>query len=135
MVECFKLALISAIIGYVYALVLVQPGEALGWLFSFLKKRLTKKEIVEGAEIPEELKGLSVRSEKIVYHEHWLLKPLGACEKCVSGQIAMWLFLRQSIIGHYYLNNDTIFVIINHIFTICLSILLTLILKKLLLRL
>lgn len=136
-IEYLQIALISAVIGYTYSAVLIQPGEALHWLYRIFRYFLTRKEIKKGAEIPEELQGrVGYKPPKVIEteitHEHWLLKPLGACEKCTSGQVAMWLFLGHSIIDKYYLNNISIFVIVNHIFTICLAILLTILFKKIL---
>lgn len=133
---CLIIAVKSAIIGYVYSNILIQPGEILHWLYSYFQKKLTKVTI-SNTEIPEELRDMvGATTGKQIVKEHWLLKPLGACEKCTAGQIAFWMFLYHSIIQSYYYNyNYCIFTVINHIFTICVTILLTIIIKRLMLRL
>lgn len=135
MIHCLQIAVTAAIIGYVYAAILIQPGEALHWLYSLFRKYLTKTTIVD-TDVPEELRGIpGVVSHKEEVKEHWLLKPLGACEKCVSGQLAFWIFLLHQKIEYYYSGYDSIFTVINHIYTICLAILLTILIKKMFLRL
>lgn len=132
--ESILMAIMSSVIGYVYSSVLIQPGEILYPLFKHLRKALTKV-TYEEVELPEELKGLSLPEKREVSKEHWLLKPLGSCEKCTSGNISNWLFLFYSIIQSYYMAYGCIFTLANHVFTICLAILLTKILSKLMLRL
>lgn len=129
---CIVIAVKAAVLGYTYAEILIQPGEILHWLYRFFQRLLTRKEIVPGAEVPEELQdfGIEVKEREII-HEHWLLKPLGACAKCVSGQIALWLFLTEAIIHSYYSDYNCIFTVANHLFTICLAIIITRLIQKL----
>lgn len=113
----------ATIIGYVTSEILMQPGEVLHWLHRLLYKVFTR-EVTVSVEVPEELKG-RVSETKIEKKTHWLYKPLGGCVKCFAGQIAMWVFLHQSIILKYYYKYDSIFVVTNHLLTVCLTILIT----------
>lgn len=130
MLLSLEIAVKAAVIGYVYAAILIQPGEILHWLFRIFQKLLTTKEIIT-IDPPEELIGKVPATKREIIKEHWLLKPLGGCEKCTAGQISFWLFLYASIFQKYYLYNDSIFVITNHVFTICLTILITILIKRL----
>lgn len=131
-----KVAVMAAIIGYVYAEVLIQPGEALNWFYRILLKLLTKKTIEKSAEVPEELIGkVPQPTEKEIETKHWLLKPLGDCSKCVSGQLAFWIFLFYPLQLKFYFNYNCTFTLVYHLFTICLAILLTITLKQALMRL
>lgn len=51
----------------------------------------------------------------------WLFKPVVGCSKCVSGQIALW---------HYLFLSSFDYDIEQHIFIICLTILLTSTIKE-----
>lgn len=102
-----------AVIGYVYAGILTQPGEVLFLWSRWLHKRLRKTYMVPGTGVVKEVEQVK---------DHWLLKPLVACEKCVAGQMALWSYLVHSF-KHYKLGD--------HVFCICLAILLTVIIKKL----
>lgn len=97
------IAIISALIAFVYAVVLVQPGEILSGWSSF----------IFGATWNE-------HTEK----NHWIYKVLLGCEKCIAGQICLWWFLRRNFYSY------SIDKVIIHIFTICLGIFLTIIIKK-----
>lgn len=135
MIICIKIAFMAAVIGYVYARVLIQPGEVLSWLYRFFQKHLTRQIELPAAEIPDELKEIGFNKpgpKKTKTVEHWLLKPLGACEKCVSGQLALWFFVGYSILQSYNCIIDCIFTIPKLIFTICLSILITILFRRLL---
>lgn len=101
-----------AVVGYVYAGLLTRPGELLhGWSL-WLHKKLRKTHLAPGTGVAKEVE---------VIKDHWILKPLVACEKCVAGQLAFWSYLVANFWGYR---------IGHHIFCICLTILLTVIIKK-----
>ena len=132
--SCFHIALVAAVIGYVYAEVLIKPGELLSFWWVFLERMFTYDvHTTKEVELPEEvalLKGRTTETIRSTEKRTWLLlKPLGGCSKCVAGQLSLWAYLY--LFHHQY--SFTIF--IHLIFTICLTILITLALKKALLRL
>jgi hypothetical protein len=133
MQHSIQIAVMAAVIGYTYAAVLIQPGEALRWLWEIFYRMFTKKIELPASELPEELRDMNIQQEpKYIIKEHWILKPLGGCAKCVSGQIALWTYI-ISFIQSYHLYKHCIFtIIIDLIFTVCLSILLTKAIQKLL---
>lgn len=97
------IAFISSLIAFVYAIVLIQQKEILHGWHSFIY-RLTYMESRQD--------------------NHWIYRILIGCEKCIAGQICLWWFLIRNF-KHYKPD-----LIIQHIFTICLGIFLTIILKK-----
>jgi hypothetical protein len=100
-----------AVVGYVYAGILTHPGEVLhGWC-RWLHKKLRKTHLVPGTGVAKEVE---------IIKDHWLLKPLVACEKCVAGQLALWSYLVSNF--NYRFGQ--------HVFCVCLAILLTVIIKK-----
>lgn len=104
------MSLLIAITAFVYSYVLVQPGEIFAKLF--LKLDLffnSDKRACQG-------KG-----------PHPLFKMIMRCEKCVAGQMAMWIYLAYN--WHQYLQKNFI-TLIPHILFIGLSIFLTLVIKK-----
>ncbi len=141
MLNEFLIALMAAVIGYVYARILIQPEHILGPFWAWLKRKLTRHDYYpEIRELPEEiarLKGKEYESVRVdETREHWLLKPLGGCELCTAGQLCLWIFLYHWLILKLYLQFNSIFeAILNMIFTICLAILLTRLLALLVERL
>jgi hypothetical protein len=57
-----ELPIIIGIVSYVYVVILQRPDMILSWLPKYLSK------------LPD-----------------WLNKPLGLCEYCVAGQLALWI--------------------------------------------
>lgn len=97
------IAFISALIAFVYSVVLTQPKEILhGWgLFLYEITYNHQKE-----------------------DNHWIYRLLISCEKCIAGQLCLWWYLIRNF------NSYSPDKIIYHICTICLGIFLTIILKK-----
>lgn len=58
----------------------------------------------------------------------WVAKPLGMCEVCFAGQVALWWFLCDNYGEYWYYFNWTL--VIKHIIFICLTITLTVFIKK-----
>lgn len=57
-----------ALVAYVYAMILTEPGMLLNAWYNFLDVKLGRR-------------------------KHWLFKPLIGCFKCVAGQLALWYYL------------------------------------------
>lgn len=79
-------ALFSSIVAFVYAGILVQPGELLDW-------------------VP--IVAIKITSNKKLH------KVMFACEKCVAGQLAFWTYLLNSdynIFDHIYTTFLSIFI-------------------------
>lgn len=87
----------SGVIGAIYVLVLVTPGNVLDWWKNLIHDTYDKIFKFNSAN----------------WHKYkWILKPIVDCELCVSGQIALWTYLFTQP-----------FHIFGLIFSICLSIL------------
>ncbi len=91
----YILSIKLAIVAFVYSEVLTEPGMALNWLFHLLNK------------LPE-----------------FLFKPLIGCFKCVSGQMALWVFL------YFNWNGYDLIAFGNHVFFISLTIIASWIVSK-----
>lgn len=113
MLISFQIAILCAVVAYVHTSVLIKPGHIFGGVWARIKSFLTKEEKIL-VELPEELQGITEPEYHIEYKEHWLLKPLGGCALCFGGQLSLW----------YYIFTQP-FNLINLIFSVCLTILLT----------
>ena len=125
MLESFYIAVFAAVIGWVFAEILIKEGEVLGFWGQFIEWALVKQKVVNG------------RQYRV---ESYFFKPLGGCHKCVSGQIALWVYLAlhwpiywaalqtKSMSWHVDIF-DTTFAF--HIFAICLAVLFSLVIDKL----
>lgn len=113
MLTSFQIAVLCAVVAYVHTEILIKPGHIFGGIWGRIKAMLTK-EVKVLIELPEELQGITEPEYHIEYREHWLYKPLGGCALCFSGQLSLWYFLFSQP-----------FNLINLIFTVCLTILLT----------
>lgn len=104
-------SLLIAITAFVYSNILILPGEIFGKLYGKLDVFFkTDERAAEGKPV------------------HPVFKMIMQCEKCVSGQMALWIFM-ICIFPKYM---DACFIyIIPHILFIGLTIFLTLIIKKL----
>ncbi len=103
-------ALLIAITSVVYSYILTQPGEIFGWLFGKLNEFFKTDERTSQGLGP-----------------HPLFKMIMWCEKCVSGQMSLWLFL---IINWKYYAEGVFIIVIPHAFFVTLSIFLSLTIKK-----
>lgn len=132
-------ALLAGVIAFVYSQVLIRPDHVLHRPFEWLRRKLTRIEIrEEEIEIPEELSftGFPEKDTRRIEirHESPLLKILGGCLLCTTGQFTYWLFALQLYVsGIPYLTPiQILFTLINLIFSVCLSILTALALQRLL---
>lgn len=96
-----------AMIAVVYSVLLTEPGEIFSGLYKWLEKRLMQRReyFKRHGSIYDE--GQKVRVFKCVIHVkgtpflaykkilrdyEWIFRPLIGCERCVSGQMALWLY-------------------------------------------
>lgn len=100
-----SVATAAGVSGFVYVTILTQPGQILAGWKSFLENAYIK---IFGWETESYFK------------YRWIMKPLVECELCVSGQLALWLFLFPFL-----------FKVFSLIFCICLSILIAKLLSQL----
>lgn len=77
------------VIAYIYTNVLTDSGHILSWWKEWLEKVLLREkthrarhQIPPSQKIPSKYKDM-----------HWLFDPIVGCEKCVSGQMALWFYL------------------------------------------
>lgn len=87
-------------IAFAYSAVLTEAGMILNPWYNFLDKHIGRKP--------------------------WLFKPLVDCFKCVAGQFAFWHYVLRFLKVGSFAGYDLLF----HIFTICFTIYITLILNK-----
>lgn len=107
MLTLYFQGLAVAVVAYTYAAILTEGGMILNFWFNFLDRKFgTASGNPRQGKPPVAL---------------WLFKPLIGCFKCVAGQMALWFYLIA------YFNNYNLF---EHIFIICLSIYLSIILHK-----
>jgi hypothetical protein len=90
-------SLACAIITYVYVFILSRE-DILNWWFRFGER----------------------------FNGRWFYKPVWDCEKCISGQMALWSYPAICLNGH------TEYFCFLHIYTVCLSILLSIVITKIL---
>lgn len=98
MIEIHLYAFMCALIGFVYSMVLTEPGQIFNPLYRFLDRKIGRFEFI--------------------------FKPLIDCFKCVSGQIA--LFSGVFLIP----NNGELMRIFTHVYYICLTIFISIIINK-----
>lgn len=87
-------------ISFVYTQILIQPDHILGGWWKWINEKLTtsydvpviKRDPLTGSNV---MVGHSSKEKKI----EWLLKPLGGCIYCNSGQLALWLWLLHFVPG------------------------------------
>jgi len=80
-------SILLAIAAWVYCYILLKDGMILGWLENWI------------ARLPS-----------------WLCEPLGGCEYCVAGQMALWFYLYRNfyeydLIEHILFITTTIFIV------------------------
>lgn len=113
MLATFTYTIFIAITAFTYSYILTQPNEIFGKLYGIFNTLFkTDKRISAG-------KGV-----------HPLFKMIMWCEKCVSGQMALWIFLAFHY--NYYLINLSLAIqtLITHIIFIGTTIFLTVIIKS-----
>ena len=91
----YELGLLIAIFGYVYTNILTDVDMILNFVYNQLDQRITK--------------------------HRWLFHMIIHCEKCVSGQVALWIYL----ITNFHKYN-----LLQHIFFITYTILIVEIIKQ-----
>lgn len=137
MLEIFLLSLQCAVCAYVYCEVLILQGHILYPFWRLILKIFTREKIeVVPDNAPEEVK----RMPGYVYHpiqkktvkRYWPLKILGECLYCTTGQLTLWTLVTKKLL--LPLLSATVVTIITQvaevIFSVCLSILFVLFLKK-----
>lgn len=103
-----------SITAFVYANILSQPGEIFGKWYGFLNNLFqTDKRISSGKQL------------------HPLFKMMIGCEKCVSGQLALWYFMANNYGGYFIGVREFILTAFQHSFFIATTIFLTTIIKSL----
>lgn len=90
-------AILCGIVGWVYSVKLTEADMILNWWYLFCDQKLPK----------------------------WIAKPICTCEKCVSGQMGLWVFLFTD--NSWQLTFSNIF---NGICAVCISILTAVIINK-----
>jgi hypothetical protein len=100
----YELAILLAVLGVVYSEILTSPGELLYKVYDF--KRFILYKYVKNEQTAE-----------------YILKPLGGCAKCTSGQLAFWVFL---FMGNYNIFAHILFIS----FTILIALILTRTIEK-----
>lgn len=79
----------TGVIGFVYSTILTKPGMLLGGWADFLHRHFTLFHVKQSMN-----KGWSPGyMEDKLQQNSWWLKPVLTCCWCVSGQIALWLFI------------------------------------------
>lgn len=134
LIVSIKIAIVSSVIAYVYSEILMKPGELLSFWWRFLQWICTYEiSTTKEVELPEEVAAIKGRSKETIRTTEkrtWLiLKPLGGCSKCFAGQLSFWFYL------FCFYQDYSLKIFIYQIFTSCLTILLTLVISKVLLRL
>lgn len=122
MLDSISIALMCSVIAYVYAEILIRPGEVLNWWFVFLSS-IFRTTTIEKINTEKKGMGFEHRTQPVeieVVKEHWIFKPLVGCSKCVAGQMALWSYLFKT--GPLHIGY--------HVFTVCLAILITYTIKK-----
>jgi len=69
-------AILLAVAAWVYTTILLQEGMILGWLGKLISR------------LPD-----------------WLCEPLGGCEYCVAGQMALWYYLYKHWNGYDFIEH------------------------------
>lgn len=126
------------VMGYVYAELLISEGHILHPLYKFFEKKLTRQVQRELPDhTPDEVRQMAGYVYKPIYKieekKHWLLKPLGGCVYCTTGQLCLWaLLIRTFLFPHIAGEFQHGFVIVwQFVFCISLSILMVMTCKKL----
>ena len=101
----YELALLIAILAFTYSYLLTEEKQIFNRLYNALESLLTDA------------------NGRI----HWLFNVLIGCEKCVAGQIALWIYFSQNIFGYIL---DPFQTILNHLFFVAFTIFFTALIKN-----
>ena len=101
----YELALLIAIFAFTYSYLLTEEKQIFNGLYNWLESILT------------DANGKT----------HWLFNVLIGCEKCVAGQIALWIYFSQNIFGYIL---DPFQTILNHLFFVAFTIFFTALIKN-----
>lgn len=101
----YELALLIAIFAFTYSYLLTEENQIFNNLYNALESLLT------------DANGKT----------HWLFNVLIGCEKCVAGQIALWIYFSQNIFGYIL---DPFHTILNHLFFVTTAIFFTALIKN-----
>lgn len=96
--QFYEYSILIAIAGWVYSMILLKEGMILGWFGKII------------CRLPD-----------------WICEPLGGCEYCVSGQMAMWFYL---YFGWDDYGVDFFGTLIQHVLFITLTIFIVAIINK-----
>lgn len=107
--QYFIYSFLIAVFSFIYSNVLTDNGELLNGLKKLLYKLNDEEKLNAGLGY------------------HWLYKVLIFCEKCISGQIALWSFL---IIHFHEYRNGSFVLVFPHLLFITLSIFFAVIIKS-----
>lgn len=126
----YILALQCAVVAYVYSEILISHGHIMYPFHKWLTAMLTKEEEIPVPDnTPAEVKAMPgykpITLRKHIITKSPLLKPLGDCPLCMSGQLMLWCFIANLFTLPVFIT-----LLCNLIFTICFAILLTLVFKK-----
>jgi hypothetical protein len=137
LIDIIIIGLKCSIIGFVYSEILIQQGHLLHGFHQWLTRKLTTEHTQTLPDnTPEEVKKMPgyvyLPVKKVIVTKHWILKPLGDCALCFTGQLALWSFIYDYNIKPYLTPSVShfIYMLASLIFLISLSILLTLFIKK-----
>lgn len=106
-----------AITAFTYSYILTQPNEIFGGLYGKLNIIFKTDERM--------IKGLGL---------HPIFKMVMACEKCVSGQLSLWIYLFWNYENYTFGFRLSIYNLIEHIFFVTTTIFLTTIIKSIYLK-
>lgn len=106
MIIHYQLALLIAMSAYVYTNILTDQNQIFNGLYNWLDIKLNNQETGK---------------------KHWLFMVLIYCEKCVGGQMALWIFLYLNYKS--YLTNPFT-ALLSHIFFITFTILSATLIKE-----
>lgn len=126
MLEVITVAAAVAVIAYVYAEILIKPDHLLGEFWQVITNIFTSTKEIK-TELPQEIQEATGEKYSIdlIKVESKILKPLGGCVLCVSGQLSFWYMIYISF------QKNTLN-LLEIIITICLTITLTKLLTKIL---
>lgn len=108
----YQLPILIGMLGFVYTNILTEPNQIFnGWYKKLYKFFKTDERRAQG-------KGV-----------HWFFMVIMYCEKCFSGQIALWAFLYLNFNQYFYAFD--LMIVLYHLFTIALAILASATIKEL----
>lgn len=134
MYDLYFICLQVSIVSYVYAEILISEGHILHGFHKWLTARFTTPVITElpappeVAAMPGYVPVKHIRNKKSPF-----LKPLGDCPLCMAGQLTLWVLLYRWFAAPHLPAAVThaLSIVTLLIVAICVSVALTLLLKKL----